>query len=331
MIRQGVSWTEESGVNHWNMKRVLATNSGVLRMAFTVDAMIAGAEKAGTTSMGALVASHPQVLSHFGASRWTEGHRWELTPFGEDVPVKSEEFKERLVEFFGREPVEGEVAVGKFVRIMHEKKIAERLYQHNQACRIIVNLRNPVDRAYSSYWHQRWRGHEDAETFEEALQRECLRSERGEWAPHRMYIGKGVYIKHLRRLTELFGRDQVYVVLVKDLKDRPQEVLDRVFGFLGLDSHSIRSDERRNKSKRARSWLLARMLQKDGLIKQLVRGLLPKEIRRTILWGIRWLNTVPTSRPPMDENTRRTLLKHFEPYNKQLEKWLDRDLTHWYS
>lgn len=300
-------------------------------MAFTVDAMIAGAEKAGTTSMGTLVASHPRVLSHFGASRWTQGRRWELTPFEENIRVGSNRFKKRLIEYFERQPVEGEVVVGKFVRVMHEPKIAEKLYKHNERCKLVVNLRHPVDRAYSSYWHQRWRGHEDAETFEEALRRECWRSQRGEWAPHRMYIEKGVYIRHLRRLRELFGRDQIYVVLLRDLKEKPQEVLNGVFGYLGLDSYSVKRGERKNTSKRARSWFLAKMLQKEGVVKHLVRSLLPKKVRRTILWGIRRLNTAPTCRVPMDPTTRQTLLEYFERYNKQLEGWLGRDLAHWYN
>lgn len=186
-----------------------------------------------------------------------------------------------------------------------------------------------MDRAYSSFWYQRWRGEEEAATFEEALRLEREREERGVWEPDRMYVRKGEYVRHLRRISELFGRDRVHVVLLEDLAVDPTETVHGVYDFLGLDRRPVAIDDRKNPSRDPRWPWLARLVQGDSRLKSLVQRVVPQEARQRLFWWLRELNSKEADHPPIKPSTREKLLENFRPFNRELEEFLGRELEAW--
>lgn len=292
-----------------------------------VDVMIGGVEKGGTTSLAYAVSQHPRILSHLSDDFSGADVEFDVAIVSE--VTSREQYRETFIKRFGRRPLEGETVLAKSVQILHVPGAAERLYRYNPACRLVFSLRDPVERAYSSYWYQRWRGEEDATTFEEALQRERLRADAGVSEPDRMYVGKGEYARHLERILDLFEPRQVHVVLLEDLKENAGATINEVYDYLGLERHAVGRVDRKNPGKVPRSQWLAGFLQEESAVKRMVRRLIPKQVRKRVLWGLRRLNKREGDRPPMKPSTRKTLIEHFRPHNKRLEQLLDRDLSDW--
>jgi hypothetical protein len=152
--------------------------------------------------------------------------------------------------------------------------------------KLIVLLRNPIDRAYSHYWHQVSRGFEQL-TFEEAIKRETSRTEkygeepRGSWERHHhSYLARGVYADQLSMWMDLFPKDRFFIEKSERLFAHPAAVVGELFQFLGLP------DER--------------------------GGSFPV------------LNA--NSSGKMDPTTRQTLADYFRPHNERLHRLLGRDL-----
>lgn len=292
-----------------------------------IDVMIGGAEKGGTTSLGFYVAQHPKIKSHISAE--TPLKSVEFDVFLDGRSEDPEAYRRAFLRRFEREPRGDELVMAKSVGILHRPHATRRLHRHNPNCRLIFSLRDPVERAYSAYWYQRWRGEEEAVTFERALEREKERRAAGVREPDRMYVAKSEYIRHLRRISDLFGRDQLYIVLLEELSENANVVVNQVYDFLGLKSFSLRADDRKNRAKQPRIQWLAHIIQKESPGKKLFRKVVPAQIRNRLFWWIREVNTVKASRPPMNRSTHQMLVDHFRPYNHGLEEFLGRELGDW--
>ena len=112
--------------------------------------------------------------------------------------------------------------------------------------RLIALLRNPVERAYSSYYLQRRQGHETLPSFEEAIEAEQdrLRGEKEKMLAdesydsynrrHFSYLSQGIYVDQLQEWHKFFDRDQILVLKSEDLYDRTPDVLTLILEFLHL-------------------------------------------------------------------------------------------------
>ena len=103
--------------------------------------------------------------------------------------------------------------------------------------RFIALLRNPVDRAYSSYRLMVHRRHEPL-SFEDALasERERLsRLDRGRRGPRRRsYAKRGLYLEQLERWLAVFPRERFLILKSEDLNDDPERIVHQTLAFLGL-------------------------------------------------------------------------------------------------
>jgi hypothetical protein len=112
--------------------------------------------------------------------------------------------------------------------------------------KMIVLLRNPVDRAFSHYRHNKSRGREDR-TFKEAMRQESWRIDgehermvRGE-SCHSLVFQRNSYVSggcigQIRALSRHFDMKNILIVRSEDLRAEPLENMNRVLEFLGLDS-----------------------------------------------------------------------------------------------
>jgi len=99
--------------------------------------------------------------------------------------------------------------------------VPERIYQLNPACRIIINLRNPISRALSLYRHHLSKGRVKG-SFRQAVTH----------MPR--IIAAGRYEQHIPRWLDVFDPAQITFVLLDDIKRKPEVVLRRIYRFLGI-------------------------------------------------------------------------------------------------
>jgi len=271
----------------WRLRRLdertrLATASRRLRPNY----LLIGAQKAGTTSLHGYLRASPAVLTasikevQYFSKYYARGEDWYLAYF----PLAARSRVARLRT--GIVPAVGEASA----TYLFDPRAPERVRRFDPAMKLIVALRDPVDRAYSHYqMEHRW-GRETL-PFEEALAREeaelphelerVLAEPESESGLECSYVARGRYAEQLDRWLEHFPREQLLVVTSDELLAEPRAVMTHVAAFLGLPEWHASSYPLR---------------------------------------GVREYSTLP-------DETRERLARVFEPHNRRLEELLGRELA----
>lgn len=202
--------------------------------AATVDFLVIGAAKAGTTTLWRHLSSHPRVAVPVNK----ETDFWQTDAFHQGL--------ERYLAKTFREPTRGrklgsltpECAAGTEQADVEE--IADRICSLAPRVRLVMLLRDPAARARSEWKMETRRGTESRsflECVEDLLAPEAL--ERARRCPTRQtaYIISGEYRRILETYLRRFPREQLCVLLSADYETRPQDVLDRVHKHLGVPPH----------------------------------------------------------------------------------------------
>jgi hypothetical protein len=205
--------------------------------------LIIGAERCGTSSMYEVLRQHPAVFSailprkevHYFDYNYTRGLHWYQCHF----PLRARTVL--ATRGIGAPPVAFEASP----TYMCHPLAPERIHRDLPGVKLLVMLRDPVARAYSSHVMRTGRGFE-TEPFERALELEDTRlageTERILADPayvgynwrHYAYRTRGQYAEQLEHWGRLFGRDQIHVIDSSDYFADPGPVYDQVLDFLGL-------------------------------------------------------------------------------------------------
>lgn len=193
-----------------------------------VDFVICGAQKGGTSVLDVYLREHPEICM---AER-KEVHFFDAEPlFEKGVPDYSQYhscFK----------PQAAHRLIGEATPIyMYWHNAPGRIWEYNPDMKLIAVLRNPIDRAYS-HWNMERARNSETLSFWDAIQNEQQRCREALPYQHRVfsYVDRGFYSEQLRRLWFYFSRDNVLVLKNEHLRDQPNETLEKVCGFLGVDN-----------------------------------------------------------------------------------------------
>lgn len=214
---------------------------------------------------------------------------------------------------------------------------ADMLYYHRQSIplirkylgdvRILMLLRNPVDRAFSAYRQLVRDGRESLE-FEEALEKEeGRRRENYEYMWH--YTRVGFYHDQVKAYLNSFSRTKV--ILFDDFTGDPEGCLQETFEFLGVDPNEVPETGTRVNVSRVPADGMMRSLFRLGPIKVWVyRGLTKAGVGDGKIF--RWLNRIRryrAKRMRMKPRTREGLVEIYRNDIARLEVLLGRDLSSW--
>ncbi len=198
------------------------------------DFVMIGGMKCGTTSLFQYLQQHPGVSKAF----IEEVHYFDLN-YGKGINWYRAHFPMRT----GGD--EGTLVGDDSPYYIFHPLVPQRVAGDLPEVKLIALLRNPMDRAYSHYYHELRRGRETL-PFEEALAREEERLE-GEVArmeadpdyvsfahQRHSYVARGRYAEQLARWYELFPRDRLLVLQSEEMFRDPRSVYERVLDHLGL-------------------------------------------------------------------------------------------------
>ncbi|HET7207519.1 MAG TPA: sulfotransferase domain-containing protein [Terriglobales bacterium] len=210
------------------------------------DFLIVGAQKAGTTSLADYLTAHPDVIP----PKWKEVHFFDL------------DYHRGLEWYRSHFPVYGRPRLKSFLRhhrlmtgdatpyyIFHPL-VPERAFQALPHAKIIVMLRDPVDRAYSHYNHEVRHGHEFL-SFEKATEAEESRlkgvAERFSADrfytsfehQHFSYVSRGIYQAQIERWLHFYPAEQLLVISSEEFFRNPAEQYKRVLKFLSLPAWEL--------------------------------------------------------------------------------------------
>jgi len=192
--------------------------------------------------------------------------------------------------------------------------------------KIIIILRNPVDRAYSNFLHHVREGWEQG-SFEKALEFEKARCEQ-KWAWPYHYKQVGLYYRQVKAYLENFKDVRVY--LFEDLNHNLRQLMQDIFLFLKVDSRfEPEISKKYNVSGFPRSKLVQQLIQNRSRFNKLIKPvyeIIPKAVRMSINQGIKSLNL---KKIPMEPSARSYLKEYFRQDIKQLNSIIANDISHW--
>ncbi len=143
---------------------------------------------------------------------------------------------------------EGRIVGEATPRYLAHPRVPERMARELPNVKLIVLLRNPVDRAYSHYHLLRRRGLE--EEFEDVLEKEREWLEQNSLenpsAPTNLLV-TGIYVEHLKRWHRYYPPEQMLVLRSEDFYARPRQALSLTREFLGLPKYRFNLRIRRAK------------------------------------------------------------------------------------
>ncbi|MBV9485275.1 MAG: sulfotransferase domain-containing protein [Frankiaceae bacterium] len=254
------------------------------RLRALPNLLIAGGQRCGTTSMYRALSQHPLAFKpnlhkgvHYFDVSYDKGLSWYRGHFPWQSAV------DKVAKEFGVTPAVFESSPYYGFHPLSAERYAKDL----PGVRLIVLIRDPIERAYSAHAHELARGYE-TEPFERALELEDSRLE-GEEAKlvadpaylshahqHQAYVRRGQYVENLERLAGVLGRDRIHIVDSERFFSEPEAVFAGVTEFLGIPGVDGIAFERHNARPRS----------------------------------------------PMSDEVRSRLDAHFAPYNERLVEWL---------
>jgi hypothetical protein len=257
--------------------------------------VLIGAPKCGTTSLYHYLRQHPEIylpdrkeLHYF---TYQQLKKQTAGPGDErvlDFACSTRAEYEAHYRAAGSAPVAGDLSPSYFCF----PEVARAIRAELGDVRIVVSVRDPIQRTYSQYMHLVRDGREEL-SFHEGLLAEEERIRRGYGFLWR-YASSSLYTDRIASFIEVFGRDRVKILLFEDLVRSPHTVLRDLFGFLGVDPE-FRPDLSRvyNRSGRPRSLLLARFLSKQNALARRATLRVPRGMRTRLSRFLLDRNTGP--------------------------------------
>lgn len=290
--------------------------------------IVLGAGKAGTQSIYNYLMEHPEIyMSPTKETNFFALYGQQANFQGPPDPINQysiSDMAEYQAQFAG---VTHEKAIGEISPLyLYHPDAPKRIKQTIPNAKLIVILRNPVDRAFSCYLFLRGRLTETILDFDDALKAEQERIDKNwPWPWH--YKSLGFYHEQLQRYYELFDPEQIKVYLYDDFKINNIAIMQDMFNFLGVDdTFTPDVSLQYNFSGLPKNKILQYVLTGPNPIQTALKPLLPTKFRRKIVSVIKRKNL---TRPSLQPEVRSKLIEAYREETLKLQSLLNRDLSHW--
>jgi len=184
---------------------------------FKIDFVGIGAPKCGTTWIYECLQEHPQLI---------------LAP--KDQAQIAFFFKNNLEEreikdykSYLKRAKKGQLLGDFHVWYLTDERVIERIKKHNANVKILVCLRNPIQRAFSHYHHLKYSQNKDWKSFEQAIKQ------------YYNIINPGFYYKHLKPYFDNFHKHNILVLIYEDIKKDKLKFVQKIYRFLGVDGSFV--------------------------------------------------------------------------------------------
>ena len=215
-----------------------AIRHATARFRGLANCSIVGAQKAGSSSLYYYLNQHPQVKETFGK---------ELHYFDGSLIDGLDTYKKGKPWYQAHFPLnhtlkKGDICLDASPLYLFHPLVAERIHQLIPDCKIIMLLRNPVERAISHYFHVKKLGGETL-SIEAALAQEnkrlagAIQTKNYKDADFRKYSyqARGLYWQQIQQYLKFFKREQILIINSDDFFQQTPQVLNRIFEFLAID------------------------------------------------------------------------------------------------
>lgn len=308
--------------------------------------LVVGAVKAGTTSLHEYLQQHPEVYmspvketNHFCDADMDFAHfnvdyrqdidhnldKYLAGPMDKKIHIAHVRTWQQYQLLFKN--VKDEKAVGEVSNAyLFCPSTVTAIKQKLPAVKIIMVLRNPVDRLYSQYLMNLKLGKITERDLLREIEQDQAKIHKG-WGVSHLYLEVGKYYEQVKRYYDAFPKEQIKVLLFDDFKKDATATMQEIFDFIGVDSSfAIDTSRRYNEAGMPRFGKLNYWLTQIGVY-GLVKKIFPDELKNRIKALIYTKKDIPTIQP--DE--RRHLEDLFREDIQQLAQLIGRNLDHWFT
>ena len=289
--------------------------------------LIVGAAKSGTTSLYHYLMEHPEVYmsDKIKETFYFIENKNKLGVWPDGTSVECLDNYNDYLGLFEDVDLKKHMAIG--------EACVAYLYFYEEAVRnikkilgdpkIIIILRNPIDRTFSNYLHHVREGFEDC-SFEIALNKQKERIDNNYWWGYD-FISPGLYYKQVKYYLDNFSKVKIY--LLDDLVNKEQEFVRNIFKFLEIDyNYSLKKKKLYNKTGSPKSKTFANKIKNPPIILKPFLKVIPYKYKNYIFHTLRDINL---KKPRMKNETREFLKNVFKDDIKKLEGLINKDLSIW--
>jgi hypothetical protein len=192
---------------------------------------LVGAQKSGTTSLHEYLSQIPNIFMSKLKEPYYFMTRWDDSSIYKGMRVRS---KEEYLRLFRK--AKGYSAIGESSPLyLWDPGTPTKISEIVPEAKIIMILRNPIDRAFSHYLYMIRFGLEQSSDFYEALITDYNNPQKVVGLSH-LYIDFGLYAEQVKRYLDVFGKQNVLVLIFEEFINEPRTSLENVLRFLETDS-----------------------------------------------------------------------------------------------
>ncbi len=296
-----------------------------------INLFIVGAAKSGTTSMYNYLAQHsnvffsnvkePNYYSRAEAHNPNAYIKPKKNTFYHNKIIKNQNVYYSLFEASGKFKIIGDASPSYLWDIQSAKKI----HADFPKGKIIIILRNPIQRAYSQFLMDLKDGNQDENDFLKALKKD-KDTLPNVWGKAHLYEELGLYYKQVKEYIDVFTKERVKVIIYNDFIKNTEEVLKETLQFLDLNTKEIDNidfNKTYNPYTKPKNNFAKKILQiknKVGFAKRLVPGFFKKYQNLLFKEGIK---------PELPLNAKKYLQKIYSEDINKLENLINKDLSLW--
>jgi hypothetical protein len=215
------------------------------------DFLVIGAKRCGTTSLYQHLPEHPCISKSphdnmgFFNDNFHLGVNWYKSFFPTTFTRKK--IKSKFGDF---------LAFDVTTKYMEEESTANNVYQTKPNMKIIIILRNPVDRAYSQY-HLSVRQTAERRSFEDVVEENMNRLNKESHEHYEIkpkfsakednYLKKGLYALQLRYWLKIFPRENILIVSTEEFESNQQIIYNKIFEFLNISKFEVKNTKKMQK------------------------------------------------------------------------------------
>lgn len=273
-----------------------------------------GATRSGSTSLYYYLGQQPKIfLSLVKAPKY-------YSPLSRKLKESQYHEKEECSKLFDK--VKNEIAIGEGSNIyLFDPDAAKAIHSDIPNAEIIAILRNPVDRYFVMYLrNERNKGKNEKNTLLESFEKD--KKELGNYSDVNNPISQNLYSKQIKRYVDVFGKDQVKILIFEEFIKNVKGSVKDVLNFLDIrEIHEF--DEKVLKSYSSEKREHVEKVLDNKLIKSIGRKLFPKSTRLILNKKLRVKNI---KKSELSDKERTLLRDYFNEDIQKLEKIIGRKL-----
>ncbi len=294
---------------------------------------IVGAAKAGTTSLYYYLKRHPEVFmsSVKEPNFFSKDLEFDAFVNGYSRPLKLDFIHLAYVRNFDDymelfRDVEKEPMIGESdTSYLYSKKEAEEIYKFNPNAKIIILLRDPIERAFSHYLMNLKIGISKNPDFISEFYEDLKKTRKG-WGISHFYLELGLYYEQVKRYTDIFPKKNLKIVLFEDFKNNSEFCFFDILQFLGFSTDFV-PDKKYNQREVPKNPALNKRLR---IVGDKIKKTFPCPLKKLLKKGY-YRIFFKSEKPKLDPEFRKNLIRFFKSNIEDLENLLGLDLDCWRS